>query len=63
MSIIRLANYSVTTSLIYKMDSIGDIWDFSGKTPITPSGGFSIETLTGVTLSWKTDVMVLSSKS
>jgi len=36
------------------MDSIGDAQGFSGKTPITPSGGFSIETLTGVTLSWKT---------
>jgi len=31
------------------MDSIGDAWCFSGKTPITPSGGFSVETLTGVT--------------
>ena len=31
------------------MDSIGDTWGFSGKTPITPSRGFSIETLTGVT--------------
>jgi len=36
------------------MDSIGDAWGFSGKTPITPSGGFSVEILTGVTLSWKT---------
>ena len=27
---------------------------FSGNTPITPSGGFSVETLTGVTPSWKT---------
>jgi len=27
---------------------------FSGNTPITPSGGFSVETLTEVTLSWKT---------
>jgi len=33
------------------MDSIGDAWGFSGKTPITPSRGFSVETLTGVTLS------------
>ena len=24
-------------------------------TPIAPSGGFSVETLTGVTLSWKTE--------
>jgi len=36
------------------MNSIGDAWDFSGKTPITLSGGFSVETLTGVTPSWKT---------
>ena len=35
-------------------DSIGDTWDFSGKTPITLSRGFSVETLTGVTPSWKT---------
>jgi len=38
------------------MESIGDAWGFSGKTPITPSGGFSVETLTGVTLSWKTEL-------
>jgi len=25
-------------------------------TPIAPSGGFSVETLTGVTLSWKTEL-------
>ena len=36
------------------MDSIGDAWGFSGKTPITPSRGFSVETLIGVTPSWKT---------
>ena len=36
------------------MDSIGDAWDFSGKTPITLSRGFSVKTLTGVTSSWKT---------
>jgi len=36
------------------MESIGDAQGFSSKTPITPSRGFSIETLTGVTLSWKT---------
>jgi len=36
------------------MDNIGDAWGFSGKTPITPSRGFSVETLIGVTLSWKT---------
>jgi len=29
---------------------------FSSKTPITPSRGFSVETLTGVTLSWKTEL-------
>jgi len=44
LSIIRLANYSVTTSLIYKTDSIGD------------ARSFSVETLTGVTLSWKTEL-------
>ena len=37
------------------MDSIGGAWGFSGKTPITPSGGFSVETLTGATPSWKTE--------
>ena len=36
------------------MDSIGDAWGFSGKAPITPSRDFSVETLIGVTLSWKT---------
>jgi len=36
------------------MDSIGDAWGFSGKTPITLSGGFNIEILTEVTLLWKT---------
>ena len=36
------------------MDSIGDVRGFSGKIPITPSRGFSVETLTGVTLLWKT---------
>jgi len=36
------------------MESIGDAWGFSGKTPITPSRGFSVEILTGVTPSWKT---------
>jgi len=36
------------------MDSIGDAWSFSGKTSITLSRGFSVETLTGVTPSWKT---------
>jgi len=38
------------------MDSIGDAQSFSGKTPITSSGGFSVETLTGVTPSWKTEL-------
>jgi len=38
------------------MDSIGDAWGFSGKTPITPSRGFSVETLTGMTPSWKTEL-------
>ena len=38
------------------MESIGDAQDFSGNTPITPSKGFSVETLIGVTLSWKTEL-------
>jgi len=38
------------------MESIGDAWGFSGKTPIAPSGGFSVETLIGATLSWKTEL-------
>jgi len=38
------------------MDSIGDAQGFSSETPITPSGGFSIETLIGVTPSWKTEL-------
>ena len=29
---------------------------FSGNTSITPSKGFSVKTLTGVTLSWKTEL-------
>jgi len=33
------------------MKSIGDAWSFQWKTSITLSGGFSVETLTGVTLS------------
>ena len=36
--------------------SIGDARGFSGKTPIAPSGGFSVETLTGATPSWKTEL-------
>ena len=38
------------------MESIGDAQGFSGKTPITLSGGFSVETLKGVTPSWKTEL-------
>ena len=38
------------------MESIGDAWGFNGKTSITPSRGFSVKTLTGVTLSWKTEL-------
>ena len=38
------------------MESIGDAWSFSGNTPITPSRGFSIKTLTGVTPLWKTEL-------
>jgi len=38
------------------MDSIGNAQSFSGKTPITLSRGFSVKTLTGVTLSWKTEL-------
>ena len=37
-----------------QMDSIGDTQDFSSETPITLSRGFSVETLTEVTPSWKT---------
>jgi len=36
------------------MDSLKDAWGFSSNTLITPSRGFSVETLTGVTPSWKT---------
>ena len=38
------------------MNNIGDTQGFSGKTPITPSRGFSVETLTEVTLLWKTEL-------
>jgi len=38
------------------MDSIEDAWSFSGKTLITPSRGFSVEILTGVTPLWKTEL-------
>ena len=37
------------------MLTIGDTWGFSGIAPITLSRGFSIETLIGVTLTWKTE--------
>ena len=37
------------------MESIGDARGFSSNTPITPSGSFSVETLTGLTPSWKTE--------
>ena len=35
---------------------IGDARGFSGKTSIALSGGFSVETLTGATPSWKTEL-------
>ena len=38
------------------MESIGNARGFSGNTPIIPSRSFSVETLTGVTLSWKTEL-------
>jgi len=38
------------------MDIIEDTRGFSGKTPITPSGDFSVETLIGATPSWKTEL-------
>jgi len=54
LSIIRLVNYNVTTSLYIQTDSLGDARGFSSKTPITLSRGFSVKILIGVTLSWKT---------
>jgi len=39
------------------MESIGDAQGFSSNTPIIPSGSFSVETLTGLTLSWKTEYL------
>jgi len=45
LSIIRLVNYSVTTSLLYKVDNIGDAQDFSVIFPIASSESFSSETL------------------
>ena len=36
------------------MDSIEDTQGFSSKTPIIPSGDFSVEILTEITPSWKT---------
>jgi len=38
------------------VDSIGDAQGLSGKTSIALSRGFSVETLTGATLSWKTEL-------
>jgi len=38
------------------MESKRDAQGFSGKTPIIPSRDFSVETLTKVTLSWKTEL-------
>jgi len=38
------------------MESIGDARGFSSNTPITPSGSFSVGTLTGATPSWKTEL-------
>ena len=38
------------------MDIIGNARGFSGKTPIAPSRGFSVETLTRATPSWKTEL-------
>ena len=38
------------------MESIEDAWDFSSNISITLSGGFSVKTLIGVTLSWKTEL-------
>jgi len=38
------------------MESIGDARGFSSNTPITPSRSFSVETLTGLTPSWKTEL-------
>ena len=37
------------------MDIIGDTQGFGNKAPITPSKGFSVETLTRITPSWKTE--------
>ena len=37
------------------MDIIEDTQGFSGKAPITLSRAFSVETLIGVTPSWKTE--------
>ena len=38
------------------MESIGDARGFSSNIPITLSGSFSVETLTGLTPSWKTEL-------
>ena len=39
------------------MESIEDAQGFSGKTPITPSRGFSVKTLTEVSPPWKTEYL------
>jgi len=69
LSIIRLVNYSVTNSLIYKFYTIGDTQSFSSITSIAPSRDFNVEILTGVWLchrrssyievflSWKTEYL------
>jgi len=38
------------------MESIEDAQGFSSNTSITPSGSFSVETLTELTPSWKTEL-------
>jgi len=38
------------------MESIRNARGFSSNTPITPSRSFSVETLTGLTPSWKTEL-------
>ena len=48
--------FNTTLSLYIQTDIIGDVWGFSSKTPIALSGGFSVETLTGATPSWKTEL-------
>jgi len=38
------------------MNVIGEAQGFSGKAPITLSRDFSVKILTGITLSWKTEL-------